>query len=767
MALIGLPAQRALADAPSTAYIFPAGGQRGTTVDVRVGGYNLHDSAAFFLSGDGVTAPKRIRRGKTLFFEGPVIPQPASQRKEDYPKDYPAKLSIAANAEPGVRRWRVATSQGVSASRVFVVGELPEVVEREIDGAPIPVSVKLPVTINGRIFPREDVDVWTFTATKGQTIVCEVNAARIGSPLDSRLEVRDARGRRIAENIDALGVDSRLTFTAPETGRYSVHIHDVNFGGLQSYVYRLTISAGPHVESVFPLGGRRGSSVRFQFRGANLSAKPQTMRLPKRDAPFHIHRIKSSQGVSNPVRIELSDLPEHVERPNHNTGPIAVPAVLNGRILHPGEVDAWTFNGAKGETLELDLKAARLGSRLDSVLTIVDSAGKQLATSDDMGRGQTDSQLRFKVPKDGVYTVQVADRLPTRGGPAFAYRLAITRPASTGGFRLTLPADALSVNRGQSAKLKLGVERLGGFRGEIDLSFPGLPRGVTVTGAKIGKNKRNAQLTFQAAEGAKIGVSWMRVKGTATINDQPFSVIAETADDVPQRELWLAVAVPTPFKFTGIFETKYGARGSVFTRHYTIDRGGYKGPLTVRLADIQARHLQGVTGPTIELPPGATEFDYPITMPPWMEIGRTSRTCLMLVGTVTDADGTQHRVSYSSQAQNDQIIVLVDPARLSVRSAKKSIRAAAGKTIAVPVEVARGNGLRGPIQVAIDIPAHIKGVTATPVTIPTGEDRGTIKFKFNSAASRFNMPLTIRVTLVDSASKKPYHAETPLVVVGD
>ena len=80
----------------------------------------------------------------------------------------------------------------------FMTGDLPEVVEQEIDGEPVPVEVKLPVTINGRIFPSEDVDVWTFKACKGQTICCEVYAARLGSPLDSRLEVRDPGGQPIA-----------------------------------------------------------------------------------------------------------------------------------------------------------------------------------------------------------------------------------------------------------------------------------------------------------------------------------------------------------------------------------------------------------------------------------------------------------------------------------------------------------------------------------------------------------------------------------------
>ncbi|MFM7866696.1 MAG: hypothetical protein ACKPHU_21000, partial [Planctomycetaceae bacterium] len=34
------------ADEPTASYIFPAGGQRGTTVEFHVGGHYLHDNAA-------------------------------------------------------------------------------------------------------------------------------------------------------------------------------------------------------------------------------------------------------------------------------------------------------------------------------------------------------------------------------------------------------------------------------------------------------------------------------------------------------------------------------------------------------------------------------------------------------------------------------------------------------------------------------------------------------------------------------------------------
>src|SRR5437868_5403166 len=84
-----------------------------------------------------------------------------------------------ADAPLGTRSWRVWTSQGVTPARRFVVGDLPEVVEQEVEGTPVPRRVTLPVTVNGRIFPQEDVDVWTFELRKGQSVTASVEAARL------------------------------------------------------------------------------------------------------------------------------------------------------------------------------------------------------------------------------------------------------------------------------------------------------------------------------------------------------------------------------------------------------------------------------------------------------------------------------------------------------------------------------------------------------------------------------------------------------------
>ena len=92
------------AEAPSVSYVFPAGGRRGTTVEFKVGGHYLYESCPFEMRGPGVEASQRIELTETIWFEGPVIPKPASQVAENYPRDYKGRVKIDGNAPLGVRK---------------------------------------------------------------------------------------------------------------------------------------------------------------------------------------------------------------------------------------------------------------------------------------------------------------------------------------------------------------------------------------------------------------------------------------------------------------------------------------------------------------------------------------------------------------------------------------------------------------------------------------------------------------------------------------
>ncbi|MBY0523841.1 MAG: PPC domain-containing protein [Gemmataceae bacterium] len=755
------------ADPPVASFIFPAGGPRGQTVNLRVGGLNLNQSCGFEMLGRGVEVEPRLQRMKRIWFEGPVLPLPESQQAEDYPQDMAGKVKIAADAPLGPRPWRLWTSQGATPALKFMVGDLPEIIEQEIEGEAVPVEVRLPVTINGRIFPREKVGIWSFPAKKGETISGEVWASRLGSPLDSRVEIRDPEGRRIAENDDCFGADSFVRFTAPADGRYEIRIHDVQHRGGPAYVYRLTLTADAAVDRAYPLGGRRGTTAKFELTGQGLAKEPMGIQLPA-DAPRDfVHRITVNGKLTNPFVLDLDDLHEYLEA-EPNDAPekamrVDIPSVSNGRIDKPGDIDTWTFTGKKGEALELDLRAQRLGSPLHAILSISDEAGKELAQAVGDDRTQSDPVLRFTPPADGTYIVRVKERFQALGGPDYAYRLRIT--ASTApDFRLTLGTDAVTLVRGGQLKLRVNADRLGNFVDAIALEIDGLPEGVTVTGNSIAAKQATTEITFKAEATSRIQAARLTIRGKAKVGDSESVRTATLPLGRGMMELdtvLCSVAMPTPFKIVGDHDMRWAPRGSVFTRRYRIERNGFDGPLEISLADRQARHLQGATGPTITVPAGAAEFDYSVNLAPWMETARTCRVCVMATAVVKDTDGSEHVVTFSSQQPNEQIIVVVEPERLGLSAAKPSLTAAPGKNVEVPLRVQRAKGLDGVVKLELIVPAHLQGIAADAVEVKPGEDRPTLTLRFaEKLTGPFNAPLVIRATMMDRG--KPVIAETKI-----
>lgn len=145
--------------------IFPLGVQTGATTELSVHGHNLHglDKLTF-------NAPASATWGERA--------------------DVPVKLTKG-------EMWN-----RVRAS----VGAHPEVMEAEGNdalGAAQPLT--LPVTVNGHIRPAKagaaDRDVFKWTAKRGERISISVAAQRLGSALDSFVEVLDAKGKQIPRAV--------------------------------------------------------------------------------------------------------------------------------------------------------------------------------------------------------------------------------------------------------------------------------------------------------------------------------------------------------------------------------------------------------------------------------------------------------------------------------------------------------------------------------------------------------------------------------------
>ncbi len=742
---------------PVAVYVYPAGGQKGTTVPVRVGGLFIHQTCQFNLDGKGVTPAQTLRRGPAIWFEGPVLPLPDSQQQEDYPADLLGSVLIAPTAELGPKKGRISTSEGAATGLVFVVGELPEVVETEIDGEPIPVNVTLPVTANGRIFPREDVDLWAFSAKKGQSVSVLAVATAINSPLAPKLEITDANGRVLAEDDlrPVPGSDASARFIAPADGVYHARISDPRGKGGPSYVYRLTITSGPVVDRVFPIGGRRGQTVPVRLAGQAVPVNPVPVTFPSDSGDEFRTSLRIGSELSNPVVFDVDDVPEF--GPSLPPSEVLPPAVFNG-IVDSSSL-AWPVKLTKGTNYEFALKARKLGSPLCGIIAVSDAQGVEVARSDVATDANADPTLKYRPVVDGVFAVRVSERFRGRGGPAFAYRLKVSAAdAAAPGFQLTFPVDVANVLRGASANVKVKATRTGGFNGPIELTWADLPAGITAAPTTIPSGQSEATLKLTAETLAKVNVTRGVVTGSATVR----ASILQRKTIQDRGTVIVAVAVPVPFKVTGDYTMTAAPRGQVYRRNYTIERNGYEGPLEVRLAERQARHLQGVTAPTVIVPAGKNEFTFSANMPPWMELGRTCRICVMAVGIAKDPDGTEHPLTVSPVDQNQQMIVVAEPGRLDVELGRPVTSFVPGLPLKVPFRVARAKGMTGAVRVELVVPNHWKGVSASP-TLVVGDDGELAIDIAKVGAGPFNMPLTIRATLMDGGN--PVIAEAKLELV--
>lgn len=113
-----------------------------------------------------------------------------------------------------VRAAGGATVQETPVEAAMIEGKQIELQETEPNDLPAEASlVKVPATITGTIAGKGgDSDLYRFAAKAGQEWVMEINASRSKSPLDSRLEVLDAKGNSI-ERVRLQAVrDTWLTF---------------------------------------------------------------------------------------------------------------------------------------------------------------------------------------------------------------------------------------------------------------------------------------------------------------------------------------------------------------------------------------------------------------------------------------------------------------------------------------------------------------------------------------------------------------------------
>lgn len=369
-----------------------------------------------------------------------------------------APLPVDLPTNPGEDRLRVVpqTPLGPANPIDLFVGDHPETTETEPNDDPKTAtrSGALPITVGGRIDRQGDRDLIAFEAKEKQVLLLDVEAKRIGSRLDPFLRVLDATGKELAANDDAVGKDSRLSFTAPATGTYYAELRSLSSRGGDDFSYRLRLSEPPAPDF-------------------SLAVTPDSFTIPA-GASVAVTVSAQRSGYPGEIALRLENLPAGV-----TSSPVALGAGKNAAVF--------TLTAAPGTapvtTLPRIVGTAKIGEK----------------NVERIARGE-ESWL------PPLATPQQAQKRPTE--------LLVSAVGPEPPYNLTTTAPAMAVKQGQKLELTVKAARKPDFKDNIVVTVLGLPPNVTASALTINGNQTEGKVTLTAAGNAPVGGGSVIVQGT-------------------------------------------------------------------------------------------------------------------------------------------------------------------------------------------------------------------------------------------------------------
>lgn len=461
-------------------------------------------------------------------------------------------LTATAHAELGIRELRIATPVGVTPPLIVAVGQYAATFDKEPNNAPEQAAtLTFPTSIVGRLDVGGDIDNYNFTAKKGQKLVFDVNANRLGSALEPAIAILDHTGREQTKIVSFRQADPALVFDVPTDGAYTFQIRDVQYRGGAEYAYRIDAGELPFVESILPQSGRRGTKVEVRAVGHNLAGvESQTLDLTDAQPGIRDIRFKTPAGLSNDIPFVVNEVAQLAEKGENITFekamPVSLPAEVSGVLGKAGEEDFFRFSVPTKQSISIEVQARRSGSPVDALLTLRDSKGATLEQNN--GTGEAEARLSRSF-EPGDYVVSLRD-LAFGGGPNFGYRIHLFPAGGVpADFAVRFMPDSPRLARGGNTRLWCEIVRLNGYKGDVAVSLEGLPAGVTVTGgsALIGESTSGI-FTLSADADAALGTSPIKLKAVGTFGAQQAVRFGESDNNGRTvRGTYLSVLDVNPF----------------------------------------------------------------------------------------------------------------------------------------------------------------------------------------------------------------------------
>ena len=569
---------------PRIQYVFPAGAKAGPAPQMRLMGVAIKSGLEVTVAGNDLEEPEKLlfsHPGITGEYLAPPQP-PVDPKKKDNapPKPNPGphkfRIKVAANVPPGVYDVRFAGKWGVSNPRAFVVGNLPEVAEKEPNNdVPEAQRIAIGTTVNGVLTTPTDVDYTVFAGKKGQRVVVSCLAGSIDSRANPLIEIYETGGHKLTMSRNYRDTDAVADLILPADGDYYIRLSQFTYqGGDVNHFYRLTVSTAPWIDAVFPPAIEPGKPAQVTLYGRNLpnsqiaegytiEGRPLeklTVTVTPPADPAAATRLTvhtridpvtglqdgfeyvftGPNGTSNPVPIYFARDKLVLKKNSGSTTPataevVAAPCEIAGFIARRGDNDWYAFEAKKGQQFTIELLAERIGTQADFFMTVRDGKDPKRDLSGELDDDpdslhplgfytrSTDPQpFKFTAPEDGKFLVMVGCRESGfMNGPRTAYRLRIG--AASPDFRAVIMPysrhyqTGSALWQGGTQAYDVMVHRMDGYTGTVTVAAEGLPAGVTAKPVSVGPNTRWGTLVLTAAPNAAAFTGAFTVKAMGTL----------------------------------------------------------------------------------------------------------------------------------------------------------------------------------------------------------------------------------------------------------
>ena len=449
----------------------------GSSLEVEVRGKFLAGAHAAWMGHDAFEA--RVESVE------PVTPLSSdgdekAQSKKDIEYRVRLQVDIASDATPGPHALRLVAPGGVSNRLYLQIHRNPVITEspRPHQQAATAQLVTVPVVVNGTIARHGELDYYSLEVAKGQEVAFEVifshgTLSRGFRPQLRIYETQDSwlgasQLKQLAFHSEVYGeinltpgtagaplvntpINTGLKYRFGRAGRYLVEVVAERFLGKPEYAYQLRIVPAAAVDYQSHLmDSEWGPSFTRRVDADRLEALWARTVTSNRPTDPGANGQQAS-GRSNPEATyddqqgkRAAPIPSRVthwteEEPNDENGratEVALPALIQGSIDRPGDVDIFRFKLSSTQRLAFEIQTPGLSPpHFTPRLEVKDGVGRTMLTN--MHRVKStlregawvvkdiEAKVIESFDKEGDYTVEVRDVTSRNGSRESRYRLLI------------------------------------------------------------------------------------------------------------------------------------------------------------------------------------------------------------------------------------------------------------------------------------------------------------------------------------------------------